>query len=322
MKPLLAFFLISADLLHGKEVVSLSAQKVATAPEEARKTRPESLSKSTPELPRKAQTTQPLLAPTSTKDLISTDTLPTSGDPKTKPLLPVSPLRTMRGPGNKSLVLPRSPKSTPEPNSRTDSCSSNGIKKDSSCKKVASLVAGMFFPDIPAYGAFATYGLRPDLNLGAQVVYNSTDIEKNKQINDLYYQNISLRFLQVGGFVLKTFQFSESFYLKPAFSYRVLETGMNGKKNTVNGDFDFSLATKSHYLVASTSLGNRFTFQNRVTLGCDWIGVAVPLSLKKEYSGQYNGTTDPELEATSNRLFRTFQKPHLQLFFISVGWQF
>lgn len=245
-----------------------------------------------------------------------------SSPPKAKVELPIVPSKKPPGTSPPSMPVPGNQNSVFKSSSKKMSCSTNTYRKESSCRRFASLTGGLLFPDLPAYGLLGSYALKSDLNLGAELVFNSLDIEKNQQVKELYYRNISLRFLQIGVFLHKKFLFSESFYIKPALSYRVLETGMNGYKNTINGDFDFALATKSQYLVASTSLGNRYTLLSGLTIGCDWIGIAVPIGLKKESSGQFNGISDPELDATSSRLYKTFLKPHLQLFFISLGWTF
>ncbi len=98
---------------------------------------------------------------------------------------------------------------------------------------------------------------------------------------------------------------------------------MNGFKSISDiGELDFSLATRAHYLVLSSSIGNRYTFQNGMILGCEWLGLAMPVLLKKSRSGEYNGSPDPELDLATQRLNKAFLRPHLQLMFLSLGRSF
>ncbi len=245
----------------------------------------------------------------------------TREDPKVDP----KDTKFKADPGATSYQTPPSNnKSPPSSQKKIGPCPYAAGQRVESCpkNKELSLIAGLFFADIPGYGGSGSYKYSPELSFGSELILNSLNLRENQKEKELYYRNIALRFLQLGGFVRWNFSFSESFFVKAAASYRYLETGMNGFKSTTNGDFDFSLATKAHYLVASSSFGNRYKFQNGITLGCEWIGVAVPISLKKSSSGEYNGSKDPELESTSQRLHKTFLKPHLQLLFLSLGRAF
>ncbi|MEI8026221.1 MAG: hypothetical protein WCI18_07715 [Pseudomonadota bacterium] len=208
---------------------------------------------------------------------------------------------------------------------KSTQCPSLAGAKGDSCQKYKelSLFAGLFFADIPGYGASGSYTYNSELNIGSELTLNSLNLKENQDENGLHYRNIALRFLQLGGFVRRKFSFSESFFVKLATSYRFLELGMNGFKSISDiGDLDFSLATRAHYIVLSSSIGNRYKFQNGMILGCEWLGVAMPVLLKKSSSGEYNGLADPELDSASQRLNRAFLKPHLQLMFLSLGRNF
>jgi hypothetical protein len=212
----------------------------------------------------------------------------------------------------------------PKPKKTSIPCLSLPKQNAGNCtkKKELSLTAGRFFADVAGYGASGSYSMSPELSVGSELILNSLDLRENHPEKDLFYRNIALRFLQVGGFIRKKFSFSESFFAKIAGSYRILETGMTGYRSTPYGDFDFSLATKGSYLVASSSLGHQYVFSNGITLGCEWIGVSFPVSLKQTSSGEYNGSIDPELVAASQRLHKAFLKPHFQFMFLSLGRRF
>lgn len=208
---------------------------------------------------------------------------------------------------------------------KSTQCPSLVGAKGDSCPKYRelSLFAGLFFADIPGYGASGSYTYNSELNIGSEMTMNSLNLKENQYEEGLHYRNIALRFLQAGGFVRRKFSFSETFFVKLATSYRFLEIGMNGFKSISEiGDLDFSLATRAHYLVLSTSIGNQYRFQNDMILGCEWLGVAMPILLKKSGSGEYNGSPDPELDSASQRLNSAFLKPHLQLMFVSLGRKF
>jgi len=226
---------------------------------------------------------------------------------------------------NSPKPLQSSRESPPNYKKKSVPCSSPAGINTTSCAKYKelSLFAGLFFADIPGYGASGSYTYNSELNIGSELTLNSLNLKENQDENGLHYRNIALRFLQLGGFVRRKFSFSESFFVKLATSYRFLEVGMNGFKSISDiGDLDFSLATRAHYIVLSSSIGNRYKFQNGMILGCEWLGVAMPVLLKKSSSGEYNGLADPELDSASQRLNSAFLKPHLQLMFVSLGRNF
>ncbi len=226
---------------------------------------------------------------------------------------------------NNSKPLQSSGNSTITYKRKATLCSSLPSPHSPPCPKYRefSVFAGLFFADIPGYGASGSYSYNSELNLGLEVTMNSLNLRENHYEDGLQYRNIALRFLQIGGFFRKKFSFSENFFVKFATSYRFLETGMNGFKSISDiGDLDFSLATRAHYLVLSSSIGNRYTFQNGMILGCEWLGLAMPVLLKKSRSGEYNGSPDPELDLATQRLNKAFLRPHLQLMFLSLGRSF
>jgi hypothetical protein len=97
---------------------------------------------------------------------------------------------------------------------------------------------------------------------------------------------------------------------------------MAGSKTTDYGDLDFSIGTKTDTFLASTSIANRYTFQNGFTLGCDWVGIAVPIKNKDSQHSEFNGDPDPELKKTSNKTVSIFKKPIPMIMMISLGWRF
>ncbi len=224
----------------------------------------------------------------------------------------------------KSPAQVNSPQEVSSKTSSLSNCSTLVSSRRAQClqrHEVSFLGGGTLF-DIPGYGGAYSYRLNSGFEWGIDGLKNSQNLISNQQKESLYYNFIAIKYTQIGLFWRRNILNFDSLFLKIDLAYRRSEVGMAGSKTTDYGDLDFSIGTKTDTFLASTSIANRYTFQNGFTLGCDWAGIAVPIKSKDSQHSEFNGDPDPELKKTSNKTVSIFKKPIPMIMMISLGWRF
>jgi hypothetical protein len=197
----------------------------------------------------------------------------------------------------------------------SDSSSSEEIRKSQQYE-----VDALYTPlsqYILSYGASASYSLNPNFKVGLTYLQGKKSVDISDSTvtakGDLTGMAVNIQ---------ARYFLSNSFNLSSGLGYRAANIKYNVADtvgNHVEGELKISSITIPFFI------GNSWTWESGFTLGCDWIGVFIPLSgsSKGSTTGNLSSSTITDLNSDFVEMGdKLAKKASLTLALTSIGWAF
>jgi len=173
-----------------------------------------------------------------------------------------------------------------------------------------------------SYGVGGSYNLKPNLALGVHILAGSETL-KFSGANQTATAYGSAKLQGTAGYVYGRYFFGNSFNMMTGLGVRSAKVKYHIEESSLKLAVDGKIDIQS--IALPVFIGNRWTFKSGFTIGCDWIGVLVPLSGSAKSS--LSGNLPNELISDLNKSFLSVgeglaHKSSLTAFLTSLGWAF
>ena len=172
------------------------------------------------------------------------------------------------------------------------------------------------------YGVGAAFNMKPSLAIGIHYLAGSKTINYasteggSKVTGEAKLQGSA-------GYVYGRYFFGNSFNMMAGLGVRAATMEYTLAESSADLNLNGKVDIQS--LAAPVFIGNRWTFASGMTIGCDWLGVFIPLSGKAKSSldGNLSSSTVTDLNQKFVSLGdQLAHKTTLTLFLTSFGWAF
>ena len=248
---------------------------------------------------------------------------PSVGTQKASPPQKSEPLQNIPSPPKKLLDTTNGSKASPESldSSTAAETSSSDIRAN---RKWGLSVHYTPLSDLALkFGAQASFNANKNVQTGLSFLAGGGDYKEKIGKSE----GVNIDKLMITGweadFYFRYF-IGNSFALKSGIGYRNLSVDYRSSSSTQNFVLDLKLQISS--IVVPMFIGNHWTLDNGLTLGCDWIGAFIPVSGKSTASTTLTGASSGIVESLNNKMQDLGKKLSNQvsytLLVIGVGYQF
>ncbi len=212
--------------------------------------------------------------------------------------------------------------------SELDSSVDESMGRDSSQNARASQKANVDLLYSPAsqfvlsYGAAASYNIQPNLAAGLTVLTGSRSISESTTDGGLTISS-SAKLDGMAAYGYGRYFFGNSFNVTGGLGLRSATIKYEVDAPSIVTHVDGKIDIQS--IVLPVFIGNRWTWDSGFTIGCDWIGIMIPISGSTK--GSINGTlTNDSMKKLNQDLVdlgdSLAHTTSTTLFLTSIGWAF